>query len=327
MPVPLRYSGAHTHRLSGDWLVNMQNLPSGRGKGQTNKLRRSLVAPHGKVVVVADKAQIECRINAYICREQNLLDMFRNGQDAYSVLATNIFERPVDKQTDNGIPRFIGKGGELGLGFGCGHEKFYNMVVRQARSLGMDVKELIKFWSKTLARKAVHTYRKTHPNIVSSWQILQKYLDTAWLGQTAPTRFGPVIIGHNSRFRDGFAYVEGPSGLKMKYGNPRRDPDTGELWYDYEGRPHRMYGPKFLENIVQFLARINTMHDALRIQDRIGHSFALQSHDELVWVVPNNEAQSVLDIALEEMKRPPSWMPDIPLDAEGSIGQSYGECK
>jgi hypothetical protein len=27
MPFPLRYSGAHTHRLSGEWKLNLQNLP------------------------------------------------------------------------------------------------------------------------------------------------------------------------------------------------------------------------------------------------------------------------------------------------------------
>ncbi len=32
MPIPLRYGAAHTHRLGGDWKMNMQNMPSGRGQ-------------------------------------------------------------------------------------------------------------------------------------------------------------------------------------------------------------------------------------------------------------------------------------------------------
>src|SRR5690606_14617050 len=48
MPIPLRYSGAHTHRLSGDWKLNLQNLPRG------GNLRRALIAPAGHKVVAVD---------------------------------------------------------------------------------------------------------------------------------------------------------------------------------------------------------------------------------------------------------------------------------
>jgi hypothetical protein len=27
------------------------------------------------------------------------------------------------------------------------------------------------------------------------------------------------------------------------------------------------------------------------------------------------------------MRTPPTWMPDIPLDAEGGLGKTYGEAK
>lgn len=40
-PMPLRYGAAHTHRLGGDWLMNVQNMPAGRA-GQTNKIRQSI---------------------------------------------------------------------------------------------------------------------------------------------------------------------------------------------------------------------------------------------------------------------------------------------
>lgn len=315
LPVPLKYSAAHTHRLGGEWLINLQNLPAGRGTNKS-KLRKALVAPDGKVVVVADKSQIECRINGWLCGQDDLLEIFASKGDPYSVLASSIFDFAVDKAIHK-TERFIGKSGVLGLGFGCGPDKFFNMVVRSARILGMDVKQLLTIWTPSLAHKSVDIYRGTNHAIVRAWRRLDHILATAWLGNTAPVQFGPCIIGHG--------YVEGPLGLRMNYGNPRRD-ESGEYWYDYAGVTHKLYGSKLLENIVQFLARIDTMCDALRIGDR-GFDFKLQSHDELVWIVPEARAQECLDVALEEMRRPPSWAKHLPLDAEGNFGRSYGDAK
>ena len=68
IPLPLRYSGAHTHRLSGEWKINPQNLRRG------GKLRQALRAPAGHVVVAGDAAQIEARIVAWLCGSQLLVD-------------------------------------------------------------------------------------------------------------------------------------------------------------------------------------------------------------------------------------------------------------
>lgn len=315
MPIPLRYSGAHTHRLSGDWLINMQNMPSSRQK--KSKLRKSLVAPPGHKVVVADLAQIECRINAWLCGEQGLLDVFRAKGDPYAQLAQIIFSiLKVDKNIHK-IERFIGKSGELGLGFGCGHDKFYNMVIRSARVLGMDVNKLREVWTPQLAETSVLTYRQLRRGIVASWRRLDSILGTSWIGTTLPVMWGPVEIGAG--------YVKGPGDLKMMYDVKCRTP--GEFTYAYGKRHYRMYGPKFLENIVQFLARIVIMNAALRIGDRTKKNFALQAHDELAWIVPDAETESFMVLVREELVRPPSWAPTIPLDCEVGSGQSYGDAK
>lgn len=324
MPIPLTL-GPHTHRLAGTWKMNMQNLPSGRGL-QKSKLRKSLVAPDGYTVVVADKAQIECRINGWLCGQQDLLEIFRTGGDPYSVLGSAIFGFPVDKNLHK-MERFIGKTGVLGLGFRCGAEKFFNMVIRMARTLGMNVHELLKVWTMDLATKSVSTYRTINANIMQTWFKLDQILASAWIGRTLPVAFGPCEIGHG--------YVEGPGGLRMVYDNPHYEPGKGrlgeptgrqELWYEYGKGRHKMHGGVFLENIVQFLARIDTMHDALRIGDR-GFPFVLQSHDELAWIVPDAQVEECKRVALEEMRRAPSWAPDLPLNAECSSGHSYGDAK
>jgi DNA polymerase len=315
MPMPLKYAAAHTHRLGGDWSVNVQNLPSGRG-GKTSKLRKALRAPEGYKVVVADKSQIEARINAYICGEEPLLNMFREKLDPYSLIASRIFGYGVNKK-DHPVERFIGKTAVLGLGYGCGHNRFYAMVVASARMLGMDISMLD--WNLNMADRAVKVYRMANPGIVQRWKWLDGVLATTWChGTPEMAQFGPVQITKGC--------VEGPNGLKMVYGSPHYDAEEQEYHFVYGGRLHKLYGAKFLENIVQFLARINTMHDALRISDR-GFPFQLQSHDELAFIVPDAKVDECMAVALEEMRRAPSWAPGLPLDAEASFGQSYGDAR
>jgi DNA polymerase len=68
MPIPLRYGGAHTHRLSGEWGMNMQNLPTARGSKGKSKLRLGLTVPEGYSVVTADLGQIGW-LPGYVCAQ------------------------------------------------------------------------------------------------------------------------------------------------------------------------------------------------------------------------------------------------------------------
>jgi hypothetical protein len=101
MPMPLRFGGAHTHRLSGDWKLNVQNM--GRG----SMLRQSLEAPDGCVVIAGDESQIEARFVCTLCGQEDMRQQFEDGEDVYSLFATDLFMKPVTKTEK--IERFIGK--------------------------------------------------------------------------------------------------------------------------------------------------------------------------------------------------------------------------
>lgn len=62
LPMGYKIGGAHTNRMSGGSAgsANMQNLPSGRREGQSDLLRRSIIANDGEVIVNFDASQIEC---------------------------------------------------------------------------------------------------------------------------------------------------------------------------------------------------------------------------------------------------------------------------
>ena len=266
-------------------------------------------------MVAGDLAQIEARVTAWLCGQVDLLDQFARDLDPYSIQASDIFGFTVDKKIHL-LERFIGKGTVLGCGFGCGHKKFYNMVIRDARKLGMDMPKLMKVWTPELAERSVQAYRARNSAIKNTWYKLDGYLAGAWCGLAGPVKFGPVVISEGC--------VEGPGGLKMLY--DVISTDNNDLRYVYGKRSYHMYGAKFLENIVQFLARIIVMNAALRLWDR-GYKFKLQSHDELVFIIPDAQVPEAMRVIKEEMERRPSWARDFPLKAEVGHGLTYGDAK
>lgn len=321
MPIPLRYCGAHTMRLSGDWKINMQNLPSAR---QGNPiLRKSLMAPPGFKVVVGDLAQIEARLVAWFCGS-SLLDEFREKRDPYSLLAGEVFGKSVNKTTDDGVPRHIGKAGILGCGYGMGPTKFHDSVLKQSRSMltAAQMVQLNAVWSPDLAERAVYTYRNRYPTIRSMWRQLDDALQGPWLGKPGVAyRHGPITIGH----RDGYGYVAGPGHREIRYPNPRIIND--ELWWFHGHEPRKIYGAALLENIIQFLARNVIFEIAQRLVEQNGLRFVHQVHDELVFIVPDQFVEHV-KIALQgQMRLPPSWCSDLPLDCDIGSAQRYGDCK
>lgn len=341
MPIPLRYGGAHTHRLSGDWRMNMQNMPTVRGSKGKSKLRLSLKAPKDHTVVTCDLGQIEARLSAWICGAITLIEEFAKYDagdksfDPYNRLASATFGRPVNRKltgTPDEIMGFIGKTGILGLGYGCGKDHFHTMVLRSARAMGMDISSI---YTRAIGDKGVDTYRSRYPQMPAGWRKLSSLIESYWF-TPGPHKvmFGPVEIGHG--------YVLGPNGLKLEYADPSRrwkpdDQGVGGSWeytYRYGNFYHRIYGAKLLENIVQFLARVVVMNAALRIRDRgkgtscpWAYRFVHQAHDELVFIVPDSELNETTRIIHEEMVRRPSWGLDIPLVAEIGTGDSYGSAK
>ena len=66
-------------------------------------------------------------------------------------------------------------------------------------------------------------------------------------------------------------------------------------------------GGFLLENICQALARIIIMDVGLRLEAQ-GLRFVHQLHDELVFVVPDNDVAEARQIILQEMIRAPDWL-------------------
>lgn len=93
LPMGYKIGGAHTNRMSGGSAgsANMQNLPSGRREGQSDLLRRSIIANDGEVIVNYDASQIEARALAFVANQTDVLGVFASNGDVYSYMAASLY--------------------------------------------------------------------------------------------------------------------------------------------------------------------------------------------------------------------------------------------
>jgi DNA polymerase I-like protein with 3'-5' exonuclease and polymerase domains len=320
MPVALKYSGTHTHRFSGDWKLNQQNL------GKTSPLRKAIKAPAGRKVVSVDASQIEARILAGFARTiaierghpfSTLVQQFALGEDIYSKFASTIFGHHVN-QIEHPDERFVGKQGILSLGYSSSWVVFQNMV--RIKSEG---KQTV---SDVIAMKTVESYRKEFSEIPLLWSEAEQLIFfMAQCGEDEWKQFGPVWLGRGVMVL--------PNGNRINYRNLRQELDTKtgryRWWYDYGRRRKMLYGAKLIENAVQALAFVLIIDAALRIEKLTGGLLPLahQVHDELIYVPLEHQAEAVKELVKREMCRKPAWMPWLPLNAGGGIGDSYGNAK
>ena len=300
LPVPLIYYGAHTGRMSGGGGINLQNLTRG------SKLRKGIVAPPGKLLVVGDSSQIEARALACVAGQEDLMEVFRKGLDPYCDMASFIYGRNITKADED--ERWLGKVTVLGAGYGMSARTFFEFLRTQGKPLSMEMCE-----------KAIKAYRLKNSKIVDFWDTCDKALPAMADGtEVLLSKYIPVKTGKQR--------INLPTGLPLLY--PDLSYSSSERRYSYaargEGRSG-IYGGLITENIVQSAARHIVMEQLLIVHQ--DYPVALTVHDELVAVVDEADAERARDYIEHVMSTPPSWWSDLPVKAEVKFGKVYGELK
>ena len=309
LPVPVRYYAAHTGRWGGDDKINLQNLPSRGTHGK--KLKRSIVAPAGHIIIDCDSSQIEARVLAWLAGQEDLVSAFSNKEDVYVKMAAIIYNIPEDQVTKE--QRFVGKTTILGAGYGMGAMRF----TEQLKGMGvhMDLAE---------ARRVIQIYREANWKISILWRDCQNML--VGMSRGTAKEFGthgiikPVATDH-------FVGVRLPSGLLMKYGDLRWAQGERGIEFDYKTRRGRtrIYGGKVVENVCQGIARCVIAEQMLDIAKK--YRVVLTVHDSIACCVPLDKAKEARVYIETCMRKTPTWAEGLPLDCESGIANAYGDCE
>ena len=265
-------------------------------------IRTAFIPRPGWKFVVSDFSAIEARVISWLAGESWKMKAFAAGKDIYCSTASQMFGVPVVKHGVNGELRQKGKIAELACGYGGSVGALKAMG---ALDIGLAEKEL---------KPLVDMWREANPHIVQLWWDVDNAVKEA-----VKTKGSAETHGLLFQYRSGILFITLPSGRRLSYVRPRIGENRfgGEsVTYEGTGTAKKWeriesYGPKFVENIVQGIARDILCYamQTLSYCSIVGHV-----HDELIIECGKNVS---LPAICEQMGRTPPWADGLVLRADG----------
>ena len=315
-PFPLKYAGACvTHRWSG-FDVNPQNLSriDSKKPRPSDALRKAIIAPKGYKIVVADLSNIELRLGLWLAGQEDKLQLIRDGKDLYRDFAAQAYKVAYDSISKSDPKRFVGKCASLSLIYGTGAEKLQGTIRIQSKGAQTVTEDEAKNLTKL--------YRTGYDEVVNTWYNGTSVLDAMLKNQARS-------FCHNDVIQVTDKGMIKPNGLILTYPDLKKtvNKETGKAEYTYAQRHGRdkVYGAKVFQRVTQSLARDIMAEIILGISRK--YMVVGTVHDEVLLLVEEDNAVQALENLLTLMRTPPEWAPDLPLDGEGGIADSYGDAK
>ena len=329
----LQFYGARTGRWSGRNL-QPQNLPRGSVRSDVGAaailngvahelyddvlelasscVRSVICAGEGKQLIVADLANIEGRVLAWLAGEEWKLQAFRDydagaGPDLYKLAYAKSFDMPPEEVTK--AQRQVGKVMELALGYQGGAGAFGVM----AKGYGVDLEE------EAIA-EIIQSWRKAHPRTRAFWYQTQTLVEQAIRSPEQSYRYrGIVACVYGEQL-----YIKLPSGRYIIYQKPgfkNKELHFYGLGFSRKFEKILTYGGKLVENITQAVAR-DIIAYPMPLIEEAGYTIVLTVHDELVCEVDQGAGLTKEGLC-SLMTAPMPWTEGLPLAAEGYTAERY----
>lgn len=321
-------------------------------------LRSLMIAGPGKKLCVADLANIEGRIMAWIAGEDWKLAAFaaydaKLGPDLYKLSYARAFNiDPNDIADEGDHRRQIGKVMELalqyygGVGAFCAMAETYGLKLEELYEAAWpEIPDAIKTltaerWNKAKKRRRTYgldemvwrtcealvtLWRRAHPGIVKFWENIEKAVKGAIHARTNEQfTVGRIVVDRKGNW----LRIRLPSGRYLLYPAPRFDLESGGGASFIGVNPYTKqwgristYSGKLTENIVQAIAA-DILFDGLLAADEAGYDPILSVHDELITEPANDPIYDDKGLSKLMVNSSP-WSTGMPLAAKGFTAQRY----
>ena len=331
----IQFYGTKTGRYAGR-LIQVQNLPKNYlsdlevardlvkcGHGEdldflydsvedvlSQLIRTAFIPKEGCEFIVADFSAIEARVLSWLSKEKWRMEVFEKGGDIYCESASKMFKIKVEKNGENSHLRDKGKIAELALGYGGS--------VGALKAMGAT-----SFLKEEELQSLVNAWRNANPHITYLWYEVDKIIKKVIINKVPMKLYNLEFIYENNML-----FILLPSKRKLCYRNPKiatnkfnkssivyEGVNSNKKWAQIES-----YGAKFVENIVQAIAR-DLLCEAIKNLHNKNFRVVLHVHDEVVVEIEKNKS-SVEEIC-NLMTISPPWAKDLSLKAEGYKCEFY----
>ncbi len=271
-------------------------------------IRTAFIPRTGLKFIVADFSAIEARVLAWLAGEKWRMRVFAEGRDIYCSSASQMFGVPVEKHGVNGHLRQKGKIAELALGYGGSVGALKAMG---ALDMGLTEEEL---------QPLVDAWRSSNPMVTTLWWDVDRAVKQC-VHEHVSVRTHNIVFTYKS----GFLIIKLPSKRCLYYVKPRVEENKyGGESVTYEGvgstkKWERLesYGPKFVENITQAIARDILLYAMQTLKE---YRIVAHVHDEAI--IEADKSVSVQSVC-ELMGRTPPWAEGLLLRADGYECEFY----
>lgn len=280
-------------------------------------IRTTFIAGEGNTFCVADFSAIEARVLSWLANEQWRLDVFNTHGKIYEASASQMFNIPIEEVTKDSEYRAKGKNAELGLGYQGGVGALRRMG---GERMGLSEGEMMRI---------VRLWRKANPKIVKCWGEVGnaavncvKTRKTVILTEFRNLRFdfdGRVLTitlpsGRKLFYQQAMIFTNDFGSEAVKY---KGVDQTTKKWWWVDS-----YGGKFVENIVQAIAR-DILADSMQRLYKAGFDIVMHVHDEVVAAVPASISEEKLKEMCSIMGEEIPWAKGLPNAADGFVTYFY----
>lgn len=266
--------------------ANLQNMP--RKDNDPIGIRKFIAAPRGKVLVSLDFSQIELRVGAFYCRDEKMLETYRNNGDIHAQTTSVIFNIPFSEAIDKGNSHYKER---RTIAKNCNFGVFYGLFPK-------GLQRTLKF--KAGLSKSINECCEIISNLKAGYKGLEKWQRKV-KRQAADDGYTETYLGRR-----------------------RYLPDITSANWGKKSFAQRCALNTPIQGTAADILKLAMGRIIKGLPKRLWLKPLLQVHDELIFEVPEDKVNEAVNFVKECMEQQPFEAFDVPIIAEAEVGKTFG---
>lgn len=265
---------------------NLQNMP--RPDGDVSGIRNFIKAPEGKKLLSLDFSQIELRVGAFYCRDEKMLETYRSGGDIHAQTTSVIYKIPFFQAVDKNAEHYKER---RTIAKNCNFGTFFGLFPKGLqRTLKFKAGLDTPLWE---CEQIIDNLKSGYPRL-TAWQEETK-------GRAGFRKYTETYLGRR-RYLPGIAST-----------------DWGKKSF-----AQRCALNTPIQGTAADILKLALVRLLAGLPERPWLLPLLQIHDELVFEVPEGKVPEAVAFIKACMEAKPFPDFDLPIIAEASVGDRFG---